>query len=225
MPLFIITKLEERKQMIMKKKIIITITMLALVICFTIGGTLAWLMDTTDPVKNTFTSGDVDITLTETPNTNITDDDETNDSWSAQMIPGNTYAKDPKVTVIGATDAVDCWLFVKVEEKGNAQTYLDYSFTFDNVDGWNQLNTSTEGDTTTTVWYREVTASETDQSWYLLDGNKDEQKYANGFVIVDPEAVTKGTVDTAANAELVFTAYAAQKDNRTVEEAWALFNN
>ena len=101
----------------MKKKIITTITVLALIICFTIGGTLAWLMDKTDPVQNTFTSGDVDITLTEKPNTNITDDDETNDSWSAQMIPGNTYAKDPKVTVKGAIDAVDCWLFVKVEEK------------------------------------------------------------------------------------------------------------
>ena len=206
----------------MKKKIITTITMLALIICFTIGGTLAWLMDTTDPVQNTFTSGDVDITLTETPNTNIKDNDETNDSWSAQMIPGNTYAKDPKVTVKGATDAVDCWLFVKVEEKGNAQTYLDYSFTFDNVDGWQQLNTSTEGDTTTTVWYREVEASETDQSWYLLDGK---EGYADGFVYVNNTAVTKETVDTAAKAELVFTAYAAQKDNRTVEEAWALFNN
>lgn len=223
MPLFIITKLEERKQMIMKKKIITTITMLALIICFTIGGTLAWLMDTTDPVQNTFTSGDVDITLTETPNTNITDDDETNDSWSAQMIPGNTYAKDPKVTVIGATDAVDCWLFVKVEEKGNAQTYLDYDFTFNNEDsGWTKLETSTSESTTTTVWYREVTASTQDRSWYLLDGK---QEYANGFVEVDATAVTKETVDTAAKAELVFTAYAAQKDNRTVEEAWALFNN
>ena len=206
----------------MKKKIITTITMLALIICFTIGGTLAWLMDKTDHVQNTFTSGDVDITLTETPNTNITDDDETNDSWSAQMIPGNTYAKNPKVTVEGATEAVDCWLFVKVEEKGNAQTYLDYSFTFDNVDGWQQLNTSTKDGTTTTVWYRKVTASETDQSWYLLDGK---EGYADGFVYVDDTAVTKETVDTAANAELVFTAYAAQKDNRNVEEAWALFNN
>lgn len=206
----------------MKKKIITTITMLALIICFTIGGTLAWLMDKTDPVQNTFTSGDVDITLTETPNTNIQDDDETNDSWSAQMIPGNTYAKDPKVTVKGATDAVACWLFVKVEEKGNAQTYLDYSFTFDNVDGWQQLNTSTKDGTTTTVWYREVTASETDQSWYLLDGK---QGYENGFVEVNATTVTKANVDTAAQAELVFTAYAAQKDNLTAEAAWNLFNN
>lgn len=204
----------------MKKKIITTITMLALIICFTIGGTLAWLMDTTDPVQNTFTSGDVDITLTETPNTNITDDDETNDSWSAQMIPGNTYAKDPKVTVKGATDAVDCWLFVKVEEKGNAQTYLDYSFRFDDDSEWKKLDTVTEEGTT--VWYREVTASEKDQSWYLLNAK---DGYTNGFVYVNDTAVTKETVDIAANAELVFTAYAAQKDNRTVEEAWALFNN
>lgn len=203
----------------MKKKIITTITVLALVICFTIGGTLAWLMDKTDPVQNTFTSGDVDITLTETPNTDDDNDGNADDSWSAKMIPGNTYAKDPKVTVTGATDAVDCWLFVKVEEKGNAQTYLDYSFRFDDDSEWKKLDTVTEEGTT--VWYREVTASETDQSWYLLDGK---EGYADGFVYVDDTAVTKETVDTAANAELVFTAYAAQKDNRTVDEAWALFN-
>ena len=225
MPLFIIAKLEERRQMIMKKKIITTITMLALIICFTIGGTLAWLMDETDSVQNTFTSGDVDITLTETPNTNIEDDDPTNDSWSAQMIPGNTYAKNPKVTVKGAIDAVDCWLFVKVEEKevkdkDTGKFYLNYSFRFDDDSEWQKLDIVTEEGTT--VWYREVTASETDQSWYLLDGK---EGYANGYVEVNATAVTKETVDTAANAELVFTAYAAQKDNRTVEEAWALFNN
>lgn len=210
----------------MKKKIIITITMLALIICFTIGGTLAWLMDETDSVQNTFTSGDVDITLTETPNTNIEDDDPTNDSWSAQMIPGNTYAKDPKVTVKGAIDAVDCWLFVKVEEKGvkvkdtdTDDYYLNYSFRFDDDSEWEKLDIVAEEGTT--VWYREVTASETDQSWYLLDGKTG---YENGFVEVNATTVTKANVDTASQAELVFTAYAAQKDNRTVEEAWALFN-
>ncbi|MBQ8559227.1 MAG: hypothetical protein IJ439_04510 [Tyzzerella sp.] len=206
----------------MRKKICITVTALALVLCFAIGGTLAWLMDKTDSVQNTFTAGDVDITLVETWNTDSNNNGE-NDSWSAQMIPGNTYAKDPKVTVVGSEDAVDCWLFVKVEEKGNAQDYLNYSFTFDDENsGWTQLSTSEADGTTTTVWYREVTASTADQSWYLLDGNED---YTNGFVSVDANEVTKSTVDEAAEAELVFTAYAVQKDNLTVEEAWAKFAN
>ena len=98
---------------------------------------------------------------------------------------------------------------------------MNYSFRFDDDSEWRKLDIVAEKGTT--VWYREVEASETDQSWYLLDG-KTGDEYENGFVEVNATAVTKATVDTAAQAELVFTAYAAQKDNRTVEEAWALFN-
>lgn len=204
----------------MKKKITIMVTALALVLCFVAGGTLAWLTDRTDSVRNTFTVGDVDITLVETWNTD-SNSDGTMDSWSAQVIPGNTYEKDPKVTVVGSEDAVDCWLFVMVEEKGNAQIYLNYDFTFDNENsGWELLNSDTA--TGTTVWYREVPAKTMDQDWYLLDGN---DRYPHGFVTVDSAVVTKGNVEAAAQAELVFTAYAAQKDNLTADEAWALFKN
>lgn len=42
------------------------ILMFVLVLSFTIGGTLAWLTDTTEPVTNTFTYGDINITLAET---------------------------------------------------------------------------------------------------------------------------------------------------------------
>lgn len=194
----------------MKKKIIITITMLALIICLTIGGTLAWLMDTTDPVQNTFTSGDVDITLVETPNTD-TDNDGIADSWSAQMIPGNTYAKNPKVTVTDSTD-VDCWLFVRFEENGNAGTYLTYTSTLTTENGWTQGNGN---DIPLNVWYREVSKDANTKSWELLVDN----------TVTVKDSVTKENMAQAQEAELVFTAYAAQKDNRTVEEAWALFNN
>lgn len=194
----------------MKKKIIITITMLALIICLTIGGTLAWLMDTTDPVQNTFTSGDVDITLVETPNTD-TDNDGIADSWSAQMIPGNTYAKNPKVTVTDSTD-VDCWLFVRFEENGNAGTYLTYTSTLTTENGWTQGNGN---DIPLNVWYREVSKDANTKSWELLVDN----------TVTVKDSVTKENMAQAQEAELVFTAYAAQKDNRNVEEAWALFNN
>ena len=193
----------------MKKKIIITITMLALIICLTIGGTLAWLMDTTDPVQNTFTSGDVDITLVETPNTD-TDNDGIADSWSAQMIPGNTYAKNPKVTVTDSTD-VDCWLFVRFEENRNAGTYLTYTSTLTTENGWTQGNGN---DIPLNVWYREVSKDANTKSWELLVDN----------TVTVKDSVTKENMAQAQEAELVFTAYAAQKDNRNVEEAWALFN-
>ena len=49
----------------MKKKIAL---LMACVMAFgiAVGGTLAWLTDTTGEVKNTFTDSDINITLTET---------------------------------------------------------------------------------------------------------------------------------------------------------------
>lgn len=188
---------------------------LVLMLSTVIGGTLAWLMDQTDPVTNTFTAGNVDITLIETKKPNGTVVEAGVTDWSAQMIPGETYSKNPVVTVVGSNDAVDCYLFVKVEEVGNAQTYLNYSFTFETVEGWTRHSTTTADGTTTTVWYREVTASTADQSWELLTSNQ---------VAVDGTAVTKDNMTAAANAKLIFTAYAAQKDNMNVDDAWDLLN-
>ena len=70
----------------MKKKAIVAVVAFVLVLCCAIGGTLAWLVDSTSEVKNTFTYGDINIDLSET----------TGDEY--QMIPGNDITKDPKVT-------------------------------------------------------------------------------------------------------------------------------
>lgn len=49
------------------KKMVAVLLAVALLIGCGIGGTLAWLMDTTPAVTNTFTVGNVDITLVESP--------------------------------------------------------------------------------------------------------------------------------------------------------------
>ncbi|MBQ6853307.1 MAG: hypothetical protein IJO07_03920, partial [Peptococcaceae bacterium] len=49
-----------------KSKILISLLAMALVCCVSVSGTLAWIMRQTDPVVNTFTYGDINITLTET---------------------------------------------------------------------------------------------------------------------------------------------------------------
>ncbi|MDD6236205.1 MAG: hypothetical protein PUB00_02370 [Clostridiales bacterium] len=192
----------------MKKKATIAVVALVLVVCCAIGGAIAWLTDTTAPVTNTFTVGDVDITLTETWNTD-TNSDSSNDTWTAKLVPGNTYAKDPVVTVTNETN-VDCYLFVKFEESNNANTYLTYTSTLIEENGW------TKGDGTNIpadVWYRVVLANDTTKSWNLLDGNK---------VTVNAGTVTKDTMSKAQNAKLTYTAYAVQKDNiDTAAAAWA----
>ena len=81
------------------------IAMLALVLVIgcAVGGTVAWLVSSTDPVVNTFTYGDINITLGETTGNDY------------KIIPGVNIDKNPKVTVKGGSEA--CWLFVKVEEE------------------------------------------------------------------------------------------------------------
>ena len=47
------------------KKILAMMLAVLLIVTATVAGTVAWLMDSTDPVANTFTVGKVDINLEE----------------------------------------------------------------------------------------------------------------------------------------------------------------
>lgn len=184
------------------KKSIALLVAVSMIVGCVIGGTLAWLTATTVPVTNTFTVGNVDITLAET-------------TTDYKMVPGNTIAKDPKVTVVGGSEA--CWLFVKIDKSDNYGTYLeDYTL----ATGWTAL-TGELG-----VYYREVSASDSDQSFYVLGAKSG---YTNGFVTVK-DTVTKGMMDDIKNGTtsaptLTFTAYAVQKDNvATAADAWTKAN-
>ncbi len=197
----------------MKKKLM-TVLALVLVVAMSVAGTIAFLTDTTDPITNTFTVGKVDITLTETFNTD-TDGDQKNDAWKAQLIPGTTYTKDPVVTV--TADSEDCWLFVKFEENGNPSTYLTYTSNLNTANGW------TQGDGTKiplNVWYREVDKTDTTKSFQLLAGDN---TYQTGCISVK-DSVNKDNMAAASAAELVYTAYACQKANMTAVDAWAAVN-
>lgn len=176
----------------MKKKLTVSLAVLALVACMAAGATLAWLTATTQSVTNTFTYGDINITLDET-------------TTSYKMVPGNTIAKDPKVTV--KANSEDCWLFVKVEKSDNFDSFMTYGI----ADGWNAL-AGVDG-----VYYREVTSSTTDTEYYVLSGNSVTVKDS---VTKEDFAGLKGTMPT-----LTFTAYACQKDNvTTATQAWNLVN-
>ena len=131
----------------MKKKLTVSLAVLALVACMAAGATLAWLTAKTSSVTNTFTYGDINIELKET----------TGESY--KMVPGNKITKDPKVTVKANSEA--CWLFVKVEKSTNFDEFMTYGI----ADGWTKLD-GVDG-----VYYREVTSSTTDTEYYVLSGN------------------------------------------------------
>lgn len=191
-----------------KKPMVVGVA-LAFVAVLGIGGTIAWLTDDSGPVTNTFTVGDVEITLTESPlNEDGTyGDPQEGTSNAYQMIPGTTYTKDPKVTVDKKSEA--CFLFVKFEEVDNPAMYLEYESTLTTANGW------TQGDGTNipaNVWWRVVTNADADQSWNLLEHDQ---------ITVSAENVTKSNVATASQAKLIYTAYAVQKDNiDTAADAW-----
>lgn len=169
----------------MKKKSLALVLALAMIVVCVVGGTLAWLTATTPEVKNTFTTSDVDITLTETTGT------------SYKMIPGYTIAKDPKVTVEAGSEK--CYLFVKVAESDNFDSFM----TYDMATGW------TQGDGTdipSNVYYREVETSTADQEFAVL---KDNQVTVSGDVTKTMlNDLTENTYPT-----LTFTAYACQYNN------------
>ena len=174
----------------MKKKIVICALSIAVIICCAVGGTFAWLTTQTGEVRNTFTIGNIDITLAETTS-------------DFKMIPGETIAKDPVVTVKANSEA--CWLFVKVTESDNLDDFITYT-----VDsGWTAL-TGVSG-----VYYREVAAVSADTSFDVLTGNAVTVKDTVTKEMMD--ALTDNTLPT-----LTFKAYAIQKSGfDTVEAAWA----
>lgn len=165
---------------------------LTLLVAGVVGGTLAWLTDQTAEVKNTFTVGDINIGLTET-------------TTDYKMVPGNTIAKDPTVTVKANSEA--CWLFVQVTESTNLKDFITYAI----AEGWTALP-GVDG-----VYYREVSASDADQTFSVLKGDA---------VSVNSD-VTKEmlTAKDFANPTLTFKAYAVQKDNvASASDAWAKVN-
>ena len=189
----------------MKKKLT-TVLAIVLVVALSVAGTYAYLTDKTGPVVNTFTVGNVNIDLTETWNTDA-DNDGTNDCWKMQLIPGTSAVKDPTVTVLGGSEK--CYLFVKFEEKNSPTTYLTYTSTLTDANGWTKL----EGESN--VWYRVVNKAAADTSFVLLQADN------KGNMVTVKDSVTNTNMEEAAKAELVYTAYACQFEGMTAEQAWA----
>ena len=187
-----------RKKRGISTKGLIALLALTLLIGCSLGGSLAWLKDT-QTIENTFTVGDINISLVETTGREY------------KIIPGVNITKDPKVTVEANSEA--CWLFVKVEET-NWPVYTEtdgtrkVSYAIDS--SWTPLESQTG------VYYREVAAAETNQDFYVLAGNE----------VTVSENLTKAEIkDITADPTLSFTAYAVQKEGMTsAEDAWAAAN-
>jgi len=216
-------KYAKRGRLSLNKKSLALVLALVLMVGGVMGGTLAWLLDTTEAVTNTFTESDIDITLSETK-----PDDKT-----AKMIPGWSIEKDPKVKV--EANSEDCWLFVKVTESTNPDldTYISYAI----ADGWeiykqeNSSITKVESisELDEVILARKVYKDDTTKEFGILKDNK----------VTVKDTVTKDLMNNITGNEkqkptLSFQAYAVQlfktnsdgdknntNDEFSVTEAWA----
>lgn len=185
------------------KKIVAMLLAVVLLIGVGVGGTLAWLMDTSDEVENTFTTSDIGVQLTET-------------TTEYKMVPGWDITKDPKAWVEPGSEAA--YLFVKVERSANFDIFMTYEI----ADGWTELTSA--ADTNYQVYYREVTTNqmgETNAASILKD---------NKVTVKDTVTKEMMSADDFTLPTLTFTAYASQlyKSNNEKFEAtaaWEVLNS
>lgn len=191
------------------KKAILLVLCAALLVGASVAGTLAY-MTSTAKVMNTFTIGNVNITLNETKvdlDGKPVDGESPVTSNNYKLVPGATYTKDPTVHV--AAKSEDSWIFVKVENgisAFEAETGGDYTNIADQITAkdWTAL------DGETGVYYKEYTSNTS-----VVDLAVFEQ-----FRIADSANDTEGWANVG-DKQIVVTAYAIQKQGLdTVAAAW-----
>ena len=183
---------------------IVLVLALALSLGGVVGGTVAWLATSSAPVVNTFTYGDINITLAET-DTGLDGDGNpyTNDY---KMMPEQTITKDPVVAVVPGSEPM--WLFVKLDKSANFDTFMTYAM----AEGWTALSDKPG------VFYREVDAATASvgASYGVIAGNTVTVKD------VSKEMLNALDAGGAANyPKLTVTAYAVQRvGNESAAVAW-----
>ncbi len=198
------------------KKILVFAMAMLLVMALSVTGTLAWLNSLTGEVTNTFTVGNVTITLDEGDvyelADNVTDEQlgqhkpgvtTTENRVQAnayKLVPGKTYAKDPIVHVDAASE--DCYVFVKV------------------------INTLTNIEVKDDTTKPTIAQQMANNGWVKLDGVDDVYYYAdangNSRVVGGTHLTVFTNFYIAANADVTtappavtIQAYAVQAENIT----------
>jgi len=150
-----------------KKKLVSLCLVLALAITAAIGGTMAYFTDE-EEVTNTFTVGNVDITLDEAivdeygvPTTDQQGNTRTEEGNNNQVngeykiIPGHTYTKDPTVTVEKGSEPSYVRMFVTINEQAALDTIFapgkplnEFFLNYDNTK-WQYVDVEYDGDEAT----------------------------------------------------------------------------
>ena len=217
-----------------KKALLICVCVVALV-CVTVMGTLAWLTDN-DSVENTFTVGQVDITVDETKvdanGTPVDGADRVKEN-QYHILPGMEYTKDPTMTVIKGSEDSYVRMILTVHNASDVQAILtkyslgDFSAL---IGGWDANTWLYQGFTEDTAnntssfefrYKEKVAKSETDTKLPALfeklivpgkiTGEEMNGLYDGGFKMV----VTGHAIQTSgfATADLAWAAFDVQANS------------
>lgn len=200
------------------KKIAVTLLAVIVLIGCTAGATLAWLTAQSETVTNTFTVGDINITLQEYPfKTNSTtelDEDATpvQSINTYKVVPGGTQPKKPFVTVRAKSE--NCYVYVCIEnnltiDKTVVVTY-DIKTTGEDKE-WEQVATKTDdttGAVTTLYRYKDIIA-------YHETENQSKTVFTTVSYSKDilKDAADKAYIGQLKDKTIILNAYAHQSDN------------
>lgn len=187
----------------MKKKIVSVCLVVCLLATAIIGTTLAYFTDTAE-VTNTFTVGNVDITLDETDvdiygvkesETRVTEN-------KYKLIPGRDYIKDPTITVAAGSE--DCYLFVTIDN-GISAVIEDLELT-----GWTNAGN---------YYYYIGTGDGVDTEGKAVSAGSSVPVFSGFTVSADVDAED---LDKVEGKKIVINAYAVQADGfDTAAAAWS----
>ena len=198
-----------------KSKALLLTLCAVLLVAASVLGTMAYLTST-DKVENTFTVGNVKITLDEAkvnPDGTLVAGADRVKANEYKLMPGHTYTKDPTVHVDANSE--DSYIFVKVENgiadfeatSGVADDYLTITDQMKDK-GWTPLE-SADG---YGVYYKVYIKG--------AEGASNDLTVFEKFRIAG-DANTRDGWGDISNAKIIVKAYAVQKDGfDTAEAAW-----
>lgn len=189
-----------------KSKALLLTLCAVLLVTASMLGTMAYLTST-DEVENTFTVGQVQITLDEEDTDNSTPGADRDKANAYHLLPGHTYTKDPIVHVNSTSE--DCYLFVKVaneiaEIEGETTVAAQMA-----AKGW----VAVDGVTGVYVYTQSNAPA-------VVEGDSNVTVFDN-FTISG--TVDNATLATYNNKTITVTAYAIQADGfegKSAKEIW-----
>ena len=207
------------------RKVLIIALCAVLLVSISVMGTMAYLTSK-DSVTNTFTVGKVAIKLDEAKanaDGTLVQGADRVDANSYKLLPGQTYSKDPMVTVLKDSEKSYIRMTVTVSKADEldaifAPAGADLLSIFNGYDGatWLYKGDTDNADNTRTYefWYKEAVAAP--DADVALDALFDS--------ITVPGSITNAQLATIEGMTITVNAYAIQADGfGTADLAWAAY--